>query len=94
MGFVDRLACWSLTLTSSAPVEEGAGLLDTNVNEKPFTSLHSSENYISHFEAGTEFTAGVEPADPLVSVVREELFAVRLGQLSTRYVSRRPAQEN
>ena len=48
----------------------------------------------SHFEAGTEFTVGVEPADPLVSVVREEPFAVRLGQLSTRYVSRRPAQEN
>jgi hypothetical protein len=49
---------------------------------------------MSHFEAGTEFTVGVEPADALVSIVRETLFACRLGQLSTWYVSRRRAQEN
>jgi hypothetical protein len=53
-----------------------------------------SENYMTHFEPGTEFTVGAEPADALVSTVREKLFALRLGQLSTRYVSRRPAQEN
>jgi hypothetical protein len=47
-----------------------------------------------HFEAGTEFTVGVEPADPLASSVREKLFTLRLGQLSTWYVSRRRAQEN
>jgi len=49
---------------------------------------------MSYFEAGTESTVGVEPADALVSIVRERLFALRLGQLSTWYVSRRPAQEN
>jgi hypothetical protein len=49
---------------------------------------------MSYFEAGTEFTVGVEPADALVSIVREKLFALRLGQLSIRYVSRCRAQEN
>jgi hypothetical protein len=49
---------------------------------------------ISHFEPGTELTVGVEPGDPLVSIVREKLFRVRLGQLSTRYISPCRAQEN
>jgi hypothetical protein len=49
---------------------------------------------MSHFEAGTELTVGVEPADPSVSIVREKLFALRLGQLSTRYFSLCRAQEN
>jgi hypothetical protein len=69
------------------------GELDADVNEKPFTSPHSSE-HMSYFEAGTEFTVAVEPADALVSSVREKPFALRLGQLSTWYVSRRRAQEN
>jgi len=67
------------------------GKLD--VNEKPMIS-HSSKNYLSHFEAGKESTVGVEPADPLISIAREELFSLRLGQLSTRYVSLCRAQEN
>ena len=61
--------------------------------KKPLIS-NSSENYTSHFEAGTNFAVGVEPEDPLVSMVREKLFTLRLGQLSTWYVSRRRAQEN
>jgi hypothetical protein len=53
-----------------------------------------SKNYIGHFEAGTASIVGVEPGVPLVSSVREKLFTLRLGQLSTRYVSLRRAQEN
>jgi len=49
---------------------------------------------ISHFEPGTELTVRLEPGDPLVSIVREKLFRVRLGQLSTRYISPCRAQEN
>ena len=49
---------------------------------------------MSHFEPGTEFTVGVEAGDPLLSIVREKLFTIRLGQLSTRYVSPCRAQEN
>jgi hypothetical protein len=49
---------------------------------------------MSYFEPGTEFAVDVEPADPLLSIVREKPFALRFGQLSTRYVSRRCAQEN
>ena len=92
---------------SSSPVDDRppTGVLHSNdptldrwrtgdrVNEKPLIS-NSSENYTSHFEAGTEFAIGVEPGDPLVSIVREKLFTLRLGQLSTWYVSRRRAQEN
>ena len=37
------------------------GELDTDVNENPFISRNSSENYMSYFEAGTEFAVGVEP---------------------------------
>ena len=62
--------------------------------EKPLISPNSGQNYISHFEPGTEFTAGVEPGDPLVSIVCEKLFPVRLGQLSTRYFSPCRAQKN
>jgi hypothetical protein len=36
----------------------------------------------------------VEPSDSLVSIVREKLFRVRLGQLITRYISPCYAQEN
>ena len=66
---------------------------DTDVNKKLLIP-NSRKNYRRHFEAGMEFTAGVEPADPLVSIVREKLFPLRLGQLSTRYVSRCRSQEN
>jgi hypothetical protein len=55
---------------------------------------NSGENYMSHFEPGTEFTVGVEAGDPLLSIVREKVFTIRLGQLSTRYVSPCRAQEN
>ena len=47
-----------------------------------------------HLEAGTDRAAGVELGDPLASIVREKLFAFRLGQLSTRYVSPCRAQAN
>jgi len=77
--------------TGSSSVVEGK--LYADVNEKAFIS-NSSGNYVTHFEAGTEFAVGVEAADALVSILRERLFALRLGQLSTWYVSRRPAQEN
>ena len=77
--------------TDSSSIVDGE--LYTDVNEKAFIS-NSSENYVTHFEAGTEFAVGVEPADALLSIVCERLFALRLGQLSTWYVSRRPAQEN
>jgi hypothetical protein len=50
--------------------------------------------FAAYFEPGTEFTVGVELPGPLVSIVREKLFGVRLGQLSTWYVSPRRAQEN
>jgi hypothetical protein len=50
--------------------------------------------FAAHFEPGTEFTVGVELPGPLVSIAREKLFGVRLGQLSTWYVSPRRAQEN
>jgi hypothetical protein len=48
----------------------------------------------AHFEPGTEFTVGVELPGPLVSIAGEKLFGVRLGQLSTWYVSPHRAQEN
>jgi hypothetical protein len=50
--------------------------------------------FAAHFEPGTEFPVGVELPGPLVSIAREKLFGVRLGQLSTSYVSPRRAQEN
>ena len=56
---------------------------DTDVNKKPLIP-NSRKNYIRHFEAVMEFTVGAEPADPLVSIVREKLLTLRLGQLSTR----------
>jgi hypothetical protein len=68
--------------------------LDTVVNEKPLISPNAGENYISHLEPGAEFTVAVEPEDALVSIVREKLFTVRLGQLSTRYFSPCRAQKN
>jgi hypothetical protein len=68
--------------------------LDRGVNGRPFISRNSRENYIIHLEPGTESTVGVEPGDPLVSNVREKLFTLRLGQLSTRYASPCRAQEN
>jgi len=45
-------------------------------------------------EAGTEISVDAEAWDPVVLVKREKAFDFRLGQLSTRYVSRLRAQEN
>ena len=66
----------------------------TRASTRSLSFPNSGENYMSHFEPGTEFTVGVEAGDPLLSIVRERDFTIRLGQLSTRYVSRRHAQEN
>lgn len=69
-----------VTTTSSFIIDAE---LDTGVNRKPL-SPNSDETYRNHFEPGTEFTVGVEAGDPLLSIVREKVFTLRLGQLSTR----------
>jgi hypothetical protein len=47
------------------------GELYTGVNEKPFISPNSGENYVKQFAPGTEFTVRINPRDPSVSIVRE-----------------------
>ena len=46
--------------------------LYTGINEKPFISPSSGEDYVSRFVPGTEFDVRVKPEDPSVSTVREE----------------------
>ncbi len=47
------------------------GELYTGINEKPFISPSSGEDYVSRFAPGTEFCVRVKPQDLAVSIVRE-----------------------
>jgi hypothetical protein len=47
------------------------GELYTGVNEKPFISHSSGEDYLNHFAPGTEIAVRVKPGNPSVSIVAE-----------------------